>query len=133
MHLKIQTEAKCHKRTREKAVEYAVVVEYERQSNAEESRLYSRRKIKQHDGCARVADRITALYRVHLNSGRVTSNIKKAEIKSGAFDAPRCPRPRCIIPQFRSCRATPSHSVSFSRSLAPSSLMDENGGFIVAG
>lgn len=35
---------------------------------------------------------------------RITSNIKKAKIKSGAFDASRRPHLRCIIPQFRSRR-----------------------------
>lgn len=75
MHLKIQTETKYHKRESEKrrsGSRMRTTVECRRIST-----LYSRRKIKQRGGSARVADRITALYRVHLNSGRVTSNIKK--------------------------------------------------------
>jgi hypothetical protein len=74
-----KSKAKC-KRAQGKA-------EYEHGSRMQKnpSRILDE-KIKS-NGCS-PQDRVTALYRTHLNSGRVTSNIKKAEIKSGAFDAP---------------------------------------------
>lgn len=65
---------------------------------------------------------------------------KTTEIKSGAFDAPRHPRPRCcIIPQFHLFSSSLRNSSPFYPLFLSVPLsfhhrsIDESGGFMAAG
>lgn len=85
MHSKVKTKAKCHKRARERCNGSRMC---ERQSNAKESRTAFQTKNKEQ-----------RLQTAGSRNGIISSSFefrtrhveykKKAEIKSGAFDAPR--------------------------------------------